>query len=184
MRWEALFDDFEAQLAEAGRAGLEAEVRELVWAEQAGLSLDERLRGPEGAIDVLLRGGLRFRGEVREVAQGWFSLDAAPRSVLVPLPAVIAVSGMGRRSRREIAHVRRALSLGSALRALARARAQVVCHMGHEAADPLALAGTIDAVGKDYAELAPVRAEGWGRQPSAGTTAVPFGALIAVVSPR
>ena len=182
MRWEALFDDFEAQLAEAARAGFEAEVRELVWAEQAGLSLMERLRGHDGGtVDVVLRGGLRFAGLVREVAESWFTLDAAPRSVLVPAPAVVAVSGLGRRSRQEHSRVRRALSLGSALRALARARAEVVCHASGSGTEPIAVMGTIGAVGRDYAEVSSAPEEGWSVRRQA-TTLVPFGALVAVVS--
>ncbi|WP_422933688.1 hypothetical protein [Sinomonas sp. P47F7] len=183
MRWEALFDDFEAQLVEAQRAELEAEVRELAWAEQSELALAERLRGGDGAvIDVALCGGLRFRGEVRQVADTWFCLEAGPRSILIPLHAVVAIGGLGRRSRREVSAVRRGLSFTSALRALARARAQVVCHLGGGSGAPITVSGTIDGVGRDYAELAPSRADAWeARVP--GTTLAALSALVAVVSP-
>ncbi|WP_136609626.1 hypothetical protein [Sinomonas albida] len=183
MRWEALFSDFEAQLAEADRAGLEAEVRELVWVEQAGISLEGRLRGHSGApVDVVLCGGLRFRGEIGDVAESWFSLSAGSRSLVVPFSGVVTVAGLGRRSQRETSAVRRGLSLASALRALARARAQVVCHVGGPSGDPLVVAGTIDGVSRDYVELAQKRVDARGAQAST-TTLVSLAALVAVVSP-
>ena len=45
MRWNALFDDLEAQLAEAEVLGRESEVSERARAELASIGMADRLRG-------------------------------------------------------------------------------------------------------------------------------------------
>ncbi|WP_077490059.1 hypothetical protein [Sinomonas mesophila] len=182
MRWDSLFDDFEAQLASATLLEHEAHVAELVRAEQAGLGLVDRLRGHGGApAELLLRAGVRLRGRITQLADAWFVVDAAPHSALVPVGAVVSVSGLGRVARSEASAVRRTLSLASGLRALARDRALVSCFADGGAGEPHVIVGTIDTVGRDYIELAVRRDDAWSAA-SASTALVPFGSLIAVRS--
>ena len=182
MRWDSLFDDFEAQLASAAEREQEAHVGELVGAEQAGVGIVERLRGHGGApVELLLRAGVRFRGRISQLADGWLVIEAAQHSALVPLAAVVTVSGLGRGARSEASAVRRSLSLASGLRALARDRAVVSCLADGGAGEPHLVAGTVDTVGRDYFELAVRRDDPWS-SPAAATVLVPFGALIAVRS--
>jgi sRNA-binding regulator protein Hfq len=182
MRWDALFSDLEAQLASAARLDLEAEVAERARAEQAGISLVERLRGSSRMpLEILLRQGLRIRGTVSQIADSWFVLDDPPRSILVPLHAVATIAGAGRGARGEPSAVRRSLSLAAGLRALARDRAAVGCFVDRGEAEPVVLSGTIDTVGRDYLELTQrVASEAWA---SGGRTVlVPFASLLAVRS--
>ncbi|BCT76788.1 hypothetical protein SCMU_26300 [Sinomonas cyclohexanicum] len=180
MRWDNLFADLEGQLAAAGRLDLEAQVAELVRAEQAAVPLADRLRGHgTAALDVELRGRLRFRGTPRQIADEWFVLECGQHGVLVPASAVVTVSGLGRRVHAERSTVRRTLSMASGLRALARDRTVVTVFLDGGGGEPTALAGTIDTVGADYLELTPVRSAGGHR---AGMTAVRLGAILAVRS--
>ncbi|GAB4099826.1 hypothetical protein [Sinomonas halotolerans] len=181
MRWESLFEDFEAQLASAARLDAESEVSERVRAEQGALGMAERLRGHgQRPVDLLLRGGVRLRGRLAQLAEAWLVLEEGPQSALVPLAGIVTVSGLGRAAREEGSAVRRKLSLASGLRALARDRALVTCVVDAGRGEPLLVAGTLDTVGRDYAEVAN-RSDEWGRGP-AGTVVVPFAALIAVRS--
>lgn len=182
MRWDSLFDDFEAQLASAARLEQEAQVAELVRAEQAGVGIVERLRGHGGGpVELLLRAGVRLRGQITQLADAWLVVDAPPHSALVPTGALVSVSGLGRRARSEESAVRRSLSLASGLRALARDRAFVSCLADGGTGEPHVVRGTIDTVGRDYLEVAVRRGDDWAALP-AGTALVPFEALIAVRS--
>ena len=183
MRWDSLFDDFEAQLAAAARLDQEAQVADLVRAEQAGIGIVERLRGQGGApVELLLRAGVRLHGRIGQMADSWFTVDAAPHSALVPVGSVVSVSGLGRGVRAEASAVRRSLTLASGLRALARDRAFVSCLADGGAGEPHVVRGTIDTVGRDYLELAVRRGDDWAAAQSVATVLVPFGALIAVRS--
>jgi hypothetical protein len=181
MRWGALFDDLESQLVAAELAAVEYQAGDLFRAEQALLKLGDRLRAHSGEAEFLLRCGLRVRGCLTEAAEDWFALEAPPRSVLVPMFSVVSVSGLSREARPETSPVRRRLGFGSALRALARDRAEVGCHLEAGGAAPLLVSGLIDTVGGDYLEVATVSHDGApGR--SRRTVVVPFGAIIAISS--
>lgn len=181
MRWDNLFADFEAQLASAGQLEHETHVAELVRAEAGGVALADRLRGHGAApVDLLLRCGVRLTGRVRHLSDAWLVLESPPRTALVPFAAVVTAGGLGRAARQEESTVRRRLSMASALRAIARDRAVVTCFVDGGGNEPLAVVGTLDTVGTDYAEISPVR--GGGGTAGAGVRAVPFAALIAVRS--
>ncbi|GAB2740465.1 hypothetical protein [Sinomonas soli] len=181
MRWENLFSDLEGQLASAGELELESQVADLARAEAAGVGLAERLRGQGAApVALLLRGGLRFRGHLAQVAATWLVLDSGPHSVLVPHEGIVTVEGLGRGAVGERSAVRRALSLGSGLRAIARDRSPVACFVDAGTGESLTVTGTLDTVGADYVEVAPLRAPDRGE--SRGLRAVPFGRLIAIRS--
>ena len=181
MRWGALFDDLEAQVAAAERADFESGVNELVRAEQGAVALVDRLRAQSVPLEFVVRGGLRFRGRIVELAEEWCVVEVASRSVLLPLSHVAAITGVGREAMGEPSAVRRSLSIRTALRALARDRAQVVCHCEAAVGEPVAATGTIDVVGRDYLELVD-RGENTPLRGRRRSTLVPLGSLVAVVS--
>lgn len=179
VRWDALFDDLEAQLDRERAAELGAEVAERSRAGWAATSLADRLRAHVGApVRLLLDGGHRVSGTCTDAAVEWFAVDEGASAALVPVAAVAAVAGLGRPVARPAGQVLRRLGLGHALRALARDRAgvQLVTSAGE-------LTGTIDRVGADHLDLAEHPA-GEARRPDAvrSVQAVPFSALRVVRS--
>lgn len=174
MRWEALFADMEAQLDAARTADLVVEVAELTRAERATVSLFDRLRAARGEpLTVRTHGGEQVTGVLRDAATQWILLDAQGRSSLVPLGAVTAVRGLTRHSAGAAGVVERRLTLGHALRALARDRAvvQVVTDGGE-------LTGRVERVGADHLDLAVGHVETRDGEP----WAVPFAAIRVVRS--
>ena len=143
MRWEALFADMEAQLDAARTADLAAEVVELTRAERATVAVADRLRAARGAaLTVRTDGGEQVSGILRDASAQWILLDAQGRSSLVPIGAVTAIRGLTPHSAGEGGVVERRLTLGHALRALARDRVivQIVTHGGE-------LTGRVERVG-------------------------------------
>ena len=183
MRWGALFDDLESQVAAAQRVALEGHAGELVRAEQSLLALSDRLRGHRGAVEVVLKGGFRVLGHVTEVAEEWCTLEAPPRSILIPIRGLVSVSGLSREVLVEASRVRRTLSLGTALRALARDRTQVACHIDAGGTEPVAVSGMIDVVGRDYIELTLDRTRDRAAQTVRQTSVIPMANIVAVTSP-
>lgn len=155
MRWEALFDDLEAQLQVQAAAEQRAEVAERSRAEVAQVQLADRIRAHTGVeLTLRLRDGQRLRGRCRDVAVEWLVLDdgaaaAGTAQVLVPLAAVTAVGGLSRAVAPAPGAVLRRLGLPHALRALARDRAPVRLHL-----DGGTVTGTIDRVGADHVDVA------------------------------
>lgn len=153
MRWERLFEDLEAQLAEAALEELRAEVADRTRREMAELRLADRLRAAHGQQVVVRVSGIGpVPGTLRSTGPDW-ALLAEPLGVeaLIPLAAVVQIAGMGRRATPPGAtgQVARRLGLGYALRGLARDRADVVVTM----TDGGTLAGTIDRVGADHMDV-------------------------------
>jgi hypothetical protein len=162
MRWETLFDDIEAQLAAADRAGVRADVADLVRAERATVQLADRLRASVGLVQRLrVAGGEPVEGELVDVSEQWVLLaQGAERRVLVPMAAIAAVAGVGPYVAPEPGQVERRLGLGHALRVLARDRTAVVVGTGD-----IELVGRLGAVGADHVEVT---------VPGAGGAAVPW----------
>lgn len=180
MRWDALFDDLEAQLDREARAELEAEVADRVRHERAQVALADRLLAASGRhLGLRLRGQVRLAGSCVDVSPAWVVLRDGPASVLVPLSAVVAVDDLGTAVAPEPGAVLRRLGLGHALRALARDRAGVAVWT-----DAGVLTGTIDRVGADHLDLAE-HPPGEPRRSAAvrGVVAVAFCGLLAVRSP-
>lgn len=175
MRWEALFDDLESQLAAVELAERTATVGDLVRAERATVTLDGRLRAVRGArLALRLRGGELVPGELLDVAREWLLLGEAGRRVLVPRHAVAAVAGLGPQVEPEPHGVLRNLSLGHALRALSRDRVPV-----RVSASGVEVAGRVDAVGADHVDVTTLDETG---RPREGVWVVPLAALDAVAS--
>lgn len=183
MRWDDLFRDLEAQLAEAEAADLAAEVADRTRREAAQLHLVDRLLPVVGgSLRLQVCGVGDVSGELQHVGQEMLLLrEPAGRQVLVPTAAILSVRGVSARSAVPGAQGRifERLRLSSAVRAVARDRAEVRIILR----DGASLSGTVDRVGTDFLELAehPV---GEGRRPDAviGVRVVPLSALGAIVS--
>lgn len=181
MRWSRLFDDLEAQLAMEERETLRSEVAEHVRAERARLSLVDRLvTGLEAPVSLTVRGSGVLEGRLREVGADWCVLHTGVlgpqrrRDVLVPLAAVLAVTGLPLRADQREGSAQRRLTLRHALRALSRDRAAVRL----TDVEGAHLTGTIDRVGLDHLDLAD-HADDEPRRPRAVRSwqSVPFAAL-------
>jgi hypothetical protein len=186
MRWDALFDDMEAQLASRDLLDLESEVAERWRADIAGVDLADRLRGSMGLrVGAHLTADLVFEGTLSHVGGESLVLNDGPHQVLIPFEAVARYQGLGRLAVAEPSNVRRKLGLASALRGLARDRAHLRVFLRFQGGGEAALSGVIDRVGRDHFDLA-VTHPGEARRASdvSRTATVPFGRLAALKSLR
>ncbi len=184
MRWDALFNDLETQLADYQRQDLDAEIAERALADAAAVLVSDRLRGSVGlGIRIHLASGAVFDGELSHAGSEALVLDQPRHQLLVPYAAVLTYHGLSRMALAEPSVVRQRLGLASALRGLAagRERIDVLLAGGPEAALP----GFIDRVGRDYFDLAEAACAG-GRHPAGGRklATIPFTSLIGVRSVR
>lgn len=179
-RWERLFDDLEAQLGADAARELRWEVADRTRRERALVDLQARLLGCAGRSGVVVRtpaGALT--GEVCDAGSDWLLIKTARGPVLVPLPAVRAVTGLGSRTEQP-SLVAKGFGIGAALRAISRNRAPVeVVDL-----DGRVTAGTIDVVAADHLQLAEHPLD-QPRRPANITAlvVVPFAALAAVAQP-
>lgn len=188
MRWDALFEDLEAQLAAADRLAMESDTSERTRMELAGRDFCTHLDGQRGRrITVRVGAGLRFTGTLERLGDGWLSLSTETGTAVVPVPAILMVeaqpdSGGARAEQTGGPTARLRPSLASALRALARDRAAATVYL-RDGGEAVSLHGTIDRVGRDYFELAAVpQGEIRRRDNIAAVLWVPTAALVAVVS--
>jgi hypothetical protein len=183
MRWDALFNDMESQLAEADRLALETEVNDRARAEMVGLPLEDRLRATIGCrIGVHLLCGDSIQGELLHAGADALVLDAGRHQVLIPYWAAARYTGLGRHTRAENSRVRRSLGFAHSLRSLARDRSELVVTIGG-GAGMTRLAGVIDRVGSDYLDLAAVVPGEARRSGSVGqVSAIPFSVVAMVRS--
>ncbi|HET7414314.1 MAG TPA: hypothetical protein VFI97_01300 [Arthrobacter sp.] len=183
MRWAALFEDLEAQYASSDQLALESEVAERVRLDQSALTLTERLRGQMGAtLKVRTATDDTFEGQLAHVGTEWVVLHSGRRSVLVPLQSAVLFHGLGRATAPAPTNVESKLRLTSALRALSRDRAAVIIHVPAGTVSAT-LYGTIDRVGKDFAEVALIPRGEYRRAGSVvEVVALPLHSIIAVVS--
>jgi hypothetical protein len=154
VRWEALFDDLEAQFDAEQSAEFEAEVSDRTRRELALIRFVDRLRPARGhAVSVRVAGFGGVEGEVAGVGADWVLLaEAGGREALVPSSAIVSITGLGALSStpHSEGEVASKLALGHVLRAVARDRSPVA--IGY--ADGASSAGTIDRVGADFLEIA------------------------------
>lgn len=178
MRWDALFNDMESQLAEADRLALDTEVNERTRAEMVHLPLEHRLRAAVGyRIGVHLICGESVHGELTYAGADALVLDEDQHQVLIPYAAAARYVGLGRHAQSERSAVRRSIGLAHALRGLARDRAELSVVI----AGGVRLAGVIDRVGQDYIDLATVIPGEARRSQSVGqVSAIPFTALAMI----
>lgn len=185
MRWDALFEDLEAQLAGGERRDFDAEVAERARVDAAAVELADRLRGSLGLrIGIHLGSGTRLEGILRHVGSQSLVLDEPRHQVLVPQSSAVRYSGLSRLAVTEQSPVRRRLGLASSLRALARDRASLTVLVARGPTEWM-LHGVIDRVGRDFLDLAVTAA---GEERRAGnvreTATIPFQALAGLRSSR
>ncbi|GGH97743.1 hypothetical protein ACFFGR_01160 [Arthrobacter liuii] len=183
MRWDALFNDMESQLAEADRLALNTEVNERTRVEMVNLPLEHRLRAVVGyRIGVHLLCGESAHGELTHAGADALVLDEDRHQVLIPYTAVARYVGLGRHAWAENSVVRRSIGLSHALRGLARDRAELSVTIGGRTGTAR-LVGVIDRVGRDYIDLAAVVPGEVRRSQSVGqVSAIPFSALALIRS--
>lgn len=153
-RWDLLFADQDAQLGQARRAELEAEVADRARREVGRLRLVDRLRPLVGAVLRLeCPGDLVVEGVLRELGPDWVLVEEpGRRAAVVALAHVLGVVGAGRGSEVPAsgAAVAERWDLRHVLRGLVRDRAPVVVVLR----DGRRVTGTFDRVGQDHADLA------------------------------
>jgi hypothetical protein len=184
MRWDALFNDMESQMAESQRLSLDAEVNERARAEMVATELADRLRGALGCrLAVHLGCGEVVHGTLRHAGADALVLDEEQHQILIPYAAVISYAGLGRLSVAELSPVRRGIGLAHALRGLARDRAELSVTVGRGGGGAVRLVGVIDRVGKDHLDLA-ISTQGEVRRSSRVTqvSVLPFAGLAAIRS--
>ena len=180
MRWERLFEDLEGQLEAAAAAELAGEVAERTRIELGRLRFADRLMAEVGeAVALGLQGGASVEGRLERASEQWVVLRQGVQPALIPLGAVIAVSGLGITAAEQRSAVLRRLSLASVLRAVARDRSPVRIDL----VSGRSVSGTVDAVGADHLDLAEHPADE-PRRPAAvrRVLTVPFPA-VAVLQP-
>ncbi len=186
MRWDALFGDMEAQLASERLLGLESEISDRARVEMAGIDVSDRLRGAIGQkIDVTLRSGTQLSGTLSHVGSESLVLDEGRHQWLVPVTAALSYRGLGRQARAGQSTASQRLGLASALRMLARDRAELAVHLLESAREERMMRGVIDRVGRDHFDLAvmlPGEVRRSGNIVSVAT--IPFQALAALRSLR
>lgn len=176
MRWADLFADLEGQWDAAAAADLADEVADRARREAARLGMADRLRAAGGrAIVATVAGAGPVQGTVLDSGPDWALLSAGPADALVPLAAILGITGLDPRAAADPAAagpVEAGRTLVLALRLLARDRAPVMCTL----VDSSWVTGTIARVGADHLELAE---HGPGERPVAGAgyRLVPFAAI-------
>jgi hypothetical protein len=183
MRWDALFEDLEAQLAARRQLDFEAEIAERARVDSAGVQLADRLRGSLGlSIRVHVCSGSAFEGTLSHAGSEALVLDEPQHQVLIPYAAAVHYGGLSRLAVTEASKVRQRLGLASALRGLAGNRARVTILVSRGPVEA-GLHGVIDTVGRDFLDLA-LTPEGADRH--AGSVrkvlTVPFAAVAGIRS--
>ncbi len=154
VRWRGLFDDLEAQFDQVEAQELAGEVADRTRREAALVRLFDRLRSAIGArVGAEVLGSGVLRGRLVDVGPDWLLLEEdAGRELLVPLVAVLGLTGLGAGSAVPGSEgaVARRLDLSWALRGLARSRTGVALVL----VDGAVVTGTLDRVGADHLDVA------------------------------
>lgn len=151
MRFERIFEDLEGRFVHQQQEEARAISEDLTRAEQAQLTLADRLRGALGhRLTLHLGPDVRASGVVQEVGSEWVALaaDGGGRSAIVPLSAVVMAEGLPSRARLAEESAFSARGLASVLREIARDRSVVQLETTAGA-----VTGRISAVGADALDL-------------------------------
>ncbi|MCZ3387189.1 MAG: hypothetical protein LH630_09565 [Actinomycetia bacterium] len=118
--------DAELLAGDQERRNNDAELTERLEVERASTSWHELLAGSlQRVVEVVTGDGVRHRGRVVDVGDGWFLLEVAGRAVLIPSCQVLTV---GELRRREVGSVVRR-GMGSVLRTWARMQCMLTVHL-------------------------------------------------------
>jgi hypothetical protein len=154
VRWDALFDDLEAQAAVLAQAERAAEIDERTRIEIGGLTLRDRAAAAIGStLRMRTAGAGAVAGELVRVGPDWLLLNTgAGREALVAAAHVVSVRGLGRYSTvpDSVGVVESRLGLRQVLRVIARDRSVVRILL----TDGATADATIDRVGSDFVEAA------------------------------
>jgi hypothetical protein len=152
MRWQALFDDLEAQATALDQAARAAQVGDRIRGESGSVSLFDRSRAGIGAfIRIRLAGVATVAGQLMRCGPDWLLVDDGDgRETLVATRWLLSVSGLGRYSAPPPGPVDSGLGMRHVLRGVARDRSPVQVWLG----DGTLVTGTLDRVGADFVELA------------------------------
>lgn len=186
MRWDALFDDLQGQMAASELLDLESEITERARVEIARITLIDRLRAAiSRRITVDLAYGLQFSGAIRQIGSDWILLSEGSQSVVVLLRNIMAIEGLGAETLTASSLVRQNFrTLSSALRLLARDRAMVTIYLMVSDESRRRFHAVIDRVGEDHCDIAVVRDGEVRRQREVLVRkTIPFGAILAIASP-
>lgn len=149
MRWQLLFQDLEAEFRGLQRQDLEREIQEHTRAQVAGIALQELLRANVGTeVRVTARCGGATTGLLLEAYPQWILLEGQRSEVLVPATSIIGVQGLNRAVAPPAGATSLRLTLGHALRGLARNRFSVLVTTPGES-----YRGVFGHIGKDWAQL-------------------------------
>jgi hypothetical protein len=181
MRWEALFDDLEAQAALLEQAERAAEVEERTRGEVGALGLGDRARAAIAAsVRLRLRGGVAIAGRLARVGPDWWLIgEPSDRETVIATASVTSVRGLGRYSATpgSAGLVESRIGLRHVLRGIARDRSAVRLML----VDGSTVDATIDRVGADFLEVATHSAgEPRRRQDVRDIELIPITALAAV----
>lgn len=153
MRWDSLFDDLEAQLAEQNRAQLRDEIAENTRIERATAELGEsllRFRGQE--ISVNLVGRTEIRALLGPCATDYFCLESESNQWIVRYQSVESIAlPIAPGSSSSESKQGKAIRFSAVIRALLRDRAR--CHI-HGLQGQVLAEGTLTQVGKDFLVIA------------------------------
>jgi hypothetical protein len=181
VRWDALFEDLEAQAAVLEQAERAAEVEERARGEVAALRVVDRARAAIGnPLRLRVVGDLALTGELIRVGADWLLIDeGSGREALVAINRLTSLRGLSRRAAVPGSEgvVASRLGLRQALRGLARDRSAVRVHLS----DGATVDGTVDRVGLDFVEVAThAPAEPRRRQDVRDVELLPLTAIAAV----
>lgn len=149
MRWDSLFDDLEAQLAEQSRAQLRDEIAENIRVERATAELLPTLTRFHGhELSLRLAGGTELRATLGPCAADYICLETDRTQWIIRSAAVETFSlPQGRAPVAERRSPGGSMKFSTVLRGLLRDRAR--CHVFGRAGTSLA-EGTLTQVAKDF----------------------------------
>lgn len=149
MRWKTLFQDLELELHGLHKQQETSEVREQICTQSAEITIADRLRGSiDSQVEITTVGGHTVEGVVTRCYSQWLLLREIRGEALVPLHAVVAVSGLTSQIAAPAGPSASRLTLAHALRGLARDRSSVqVETTGGQ------FWGMFGTIGRDWAQM-------------------------------
>src|SRR5690625_6715942 len=134
MRWQTLFRDLELELESLDRQQDAQDTREQIRTQLAEISLQDRLRGNIGnQLRFTLAGGHAVQGVLDRCYAQWLLLTSSEGEALIPARAIAAVEGLQPAAGPPPGPTANRLTLGHALRALARDRKSTRLNSSHVA---------------------------------------------------